>query len=138
MERGADKFCHRRAFNSRGGNAAFDEEGAVWYNSFVISRAICLNQEHVMNPEFEQTVNSLARFKTYSLSLILLNKAAQAIQERGADREAVQLILRGIQLLNKQLSEAVEVLQRRQQVERFIAKLNNDWEVDGNGNRREP
>jgi len=91
-----------------------------------------------MNPEFEQTVNSLARFKTYSLSLILLNKAAQAIQERGADREAVQLILRGIQLLNKQLSEAVEVLQRRQQVERFIAKLNNDWEVDGNGNSREP
>jgi len=84
-----------------------------------------------MNPEFEQTVNSLARFKTYSLSLILLNKSAQAIQERGADREAVQLILKGIQLLNRQLSEAVEVLQRRQQVERFIARINNDWEVEG-------
>jgi len=84
-----------------------------------------------MNPEFEQTVNSLARFKTYSLSLILLNKSARVIQGRGADHEAVELIYRGIQLLNKQLSEAVDMLQRRQQVERFIAELNNDWEVDG-------
>lgn len=91
-----------------------------------------------MNPEFEQTINSLARFKTYSLSLILLNKSAQAVQERGADREAVQLILRGIKLLNEQLSQAVEVLQRRQQVERFIARLHNDWDVDGNAKKREP
>lgn len=82
-----------------------------------------------MTPEFEQTVNSLARFKTYSLGLILLNKSLQVIQARGADPEAVQLILQGIQMLNRQLGAAVEVLQRKQQVDRFIAELQNEWDT---------
>ncbi|RKY26293.1 MAG: hypothetical protein DRP79_05140 [Planctomycetota bacterium] len=91
-----------------------------------------------MTPEFEQTVNSLARFKTYSLSLVLLNKSVQAIRQRGADEEAVRLILQGIQLLNRQLTEAVEALQRRQEVERFISDLQRDWETMRDDGRETP
>ncbi len=91
-----------------------------------------------MTPEFEQTVNSLARFKTYSLSLVLLNKSVQAIRQRGADDEAVRLILQGIRLLNRQLTEAVEALQRRQEVERFISDLQRDWEMMQDDGRETP
>lgn len=86
-----------------------------------------------MTPEFEQTVNSLARFKTYSLGLILLNKSLQVVQMRGADHDAVQMILQGIQMLNRQMGEAVDVLQRRQQVDRFIADLHNEWDATDKG-----
>ena len=91
-----------------------------------------------MNPEFEQTLNSPPRFKTYSLSLILLNKSVQTIQQRGADPEAVRMILHGIQMLNKQLSKAVDVLKRRQQVNRFIAGLQNEWNLEDDERKMGP
>jgi hypothetical protein len=120
----AARLTQERFFGTMPGK----ESQIIWFN--IRSKS--------MTPEFEQTVNSLARFKTYSLSLVLLNKSVQAIRQRGADDEAVRLILQGIRLLNSQLTEAVEVLQRRQEVERFISDLQRDWEMMRDDGRETP
>ena len=80
-----------------------------------------------MDNPFEKTLSVESRFRTYSLSLIMLNKSVRLIQERGADKQALRLILAGIQLLNKQLFEAAEGLKRRQEVDRFISSLQDEW-----------
>ena len=80
-----------------------------------------------MDDAFEKTLSTESRFRTYSLSLIMLNKSVRLIQERGADKQALRLILAGIQLLNKQLFDAAERLKRRQEVDRFIRSLHDEW-----------
>jgi hypothetical protein len=80
-----------------------------------------------MEKAFEKTLSVESWFRTYSLSLIMLNKSVRLIQERGADKQAVRQILAGIQLLNKQLFDAAEQLKRRKEVDRFITSLQDEW-----------
>lgn len=73
--------------------------------------------------KFEETLNNILRFNTYTLAMATLVKSVKVLKERGADEKATSFILSGVDILIKQLEDAAQKVENKKLVEELLAEL---------------